>query len=80
MTADLDYGHQLVYHALLQVQGEKPGRVFNAVQIGRRAPELSDREIRRSLFWLERHNYVRRHRVPGRYKGTLSKTLYWSAD
>lgn len=37
----------------------------------------SERDVRQSLFRLERAGKVERVRVPGRYRGTLSKTLHW---
>lgn len=78
-TTELDYGDQLVLDALKQCEGEKPGWVFNHVHVLHKAPEMYDALVRKSLFRLERQGYVRRHRVPGRYAGTTSKTLYWSS-
>lgn len=37
----------------------------------------SNHDVRRALFTLERQGKAERVRVPGRYRGTLSKTLYW---
>jgi predicted ArsR family transcriptional regulator len=39
--------------------------------------DVPEAAVRRALFRLERSGEAERVRVPGRYRGTLSKTLHW---